>query len=58
MLDDFGNEMDSTHSRLDSVMKKLAKVSHMTSGKLISYLDFFSGSVQYAVELMFSLKFL
>ncbi|XP_062308476.1 syntaxin-6 isoform X2 [Osmerus eperlanus] len=33
MLDDFGNEMDSTHSRLDSVMKKLAKVSHMTSDR-------------------------
>ncbi|MGH0138640.1 UNVERIFIED_CONTAM: hypothetical protein FKN15_003057, partial [Acipenser sinensis] len=33
MLDDFSHEMDSTQSRLDNVMKKLAKVSHMTSGK-------------------------
>ncbi|XP_049587511.1 syntaxin-6 [Syngnathus scovelli] len=33
MLDDFGQEMDSTHSRLDNVMKKLAKVSHMTSDR-------------------------
>lgn len=33
MLDDFGHEMDTTHSRLDNVMKKLAKVSHMTSDR-------------------------
>ncbi|KAG8132841.1 hypothetical protein E2320_010673, partial [Naja naja] len=31
MLDDFSHEVDSTQSRLDNVMKKLAKVSHMTS---------------------------
>ncbi|KAJ0065460.1 hypothetical protein NL108_010736, partial [Boleophthalmus pectinirostris] len=31
MLDDFSHEMDNTQSRLDNVMKKLAKVSHMTS---------------------------
>lgn len=33
MLDDFSHEVDSTHSRLDNVMKKLAKVSHMTSDR-------------------------
>ncbi|XP_051930185.1 syntaxin-6 [Hippocampus zosterae] len=33
MLDDFGQELDTTHSRLDNVMKKLAKVSHMTSDR-------------------------
>ncbi|KFZ59688.1 Syntaxin-6, partial [Podiceps cristatus] len=33
MLDDFSHELDSTQSRLDNVMKKLAKVSHMTSGR-------------------------
>ncbi|XP_037530346.1 syntaxin-6 isoform X1 [Nematolebias whitei] len=33
MLDDFGHEMDHTQSRLDNVMKKLAKVSHMTSDR-------------------------
>ncbi|XP_005816492.1 syntaxin-6 [Xiphophorus maculatus] len=33
MLDDFGHEMDSTQSRLDNVMKKLAKVSHMNSDR-------------------------
>nr|XP_016848497.1 PREDICTED: syntaxin-6 isoform X2 [Anolis carolinensis] len=33
MLDDFAHEMDSTQSRLDNVMKKLAKVSHMTSDR-------------------------
>lgn len=37
MLDDFSHEMDSTHSRLDNVMKKLAKVSHMTSGDSPSF---------------------
>nr|XP_040039272.1 syntaxin-6 [Gasterosteus aculeatus aculeatus] len=31
MLDDFTHEVDSSQSRLDNVMKKLAKVSHMTS---------------------------
>ncbi|XP_036729721.1 syntaxin-6 isoform X1 [Balaenoptera musculus] len=31
MLDDFSHELESTQSRLDNVMKKLAKVSHMTS---------------------------
>ncbi len=36
MLDDFSHEMDNTQSRLDNVMKKLAKVSHMTSGNLPS----------------------
>ncbi|XP_056614249.1 syntaxin-6 [Triplophysa dalaica] len=33
MLDDFSHDMDNTQSRLDSVMKKLAKVSHMTSDR-------------------------
>ncbi|CAF89784.1 unnamed protein product, partial [Tetraodon nigroviridis] len=33
MLDDFSHEMDNTHSKLDNVMKKLAKVSHMTSDR-------------------------
>nr|KAF6316626.1 hypothetical protein mPipKuh1_016855 [Pipistrellus kuhlii] len=33
MLDDFSHELESTHSRLDNVMKKLAKVSHMTSDR-------------------------
>uniref|UniRef100_A0A3B3RBP1 Syntaxin 6 n=1 Tax=Paramormyrops kingsleyae TaxID=1676925 RepID=A0A3B3RBP1_9TELE len=33
MLDDFSHEMENTQSRLDNVMKKLAKVSHMTSGE-------------------------
>ncbi|XP_023404986.1 syntaxin-6 isoform X3 [Loxodonta africana] len=32
MLDDFSHELETTQSRLDNVMKKLAKVSHMTSG--------------------------
>ncbi|XP_043550936.1 syntaxin-6-like isoform X1 [Chiloscyllium plagiosum] len=36
MLDEFSHELDNTHSRLDSTLKKLAKVSHMTSGKFPS----------------------
>ncbi|KAG1945764.1 syntaxin-6 [Pimephales promelas] len=34
MLDDFSHEVDSTQSKLDNVMKKLAKVSHMTSEEI------------------------
>ena len=33
MLDDFHHEMDKTESRMDTVMKKMAKVLHMSSGK-------------------------
>uniref|UniRef100_G3SUA3 Syntaxin 6 n=1 Tax=Loxodonta africana TaxID=9785 RepID=G3SUA3_LOXAF len=33
MLDDFSHELETTQSRLDNVMKKLAKVSHMTSDR-------------------------
>uniref|UniRef100_G1SMD4 t-SNARE coiled-coil homology domain-containing protein n=1 Tax=Oryctolagus cuniculus TaxID=9986 RepID=G1SMD4_RABIT len=33
MLDGFSHELESTQSRLDNVMKKLAKVSHMTSDR-------------------------
>ncbi|CAN9500291.1 unnamed protein product [Ophioblennius macclurei] len=33
MLDDFSHEVDNTQSRLDNVMKKLAKVSHMNSDR-------------------------
>ncbi|XP_063795864.1 syntaxin-6 isoform X1 [Pseudophryne corroboree] len=31
MLDDFSHELDTAQSRMDNVLKKLAKVSHMTS---------------------------
>lgn len=33
MLDDFGNELENTESKLDSTMKKVAKVLHMNNGK-------------------------
>ncbi|XP_067829072.1 syntaxin-6-like [Heptranchias perlo] len=33
MLGEFSHEMDNTQSRLDSTLKKLAKVSHMTSAR-------------------------
>ncbi|XP_053320921.1 syntaxin-10 [Spea bombifrons] len=33
MLDDFSHEMDNTKTRMDSVLNRLAKVSHMTSDR-------------------------
>lgn len=33
MLDTFAHEMDHTQSRMDGVLRKMAKVSHMTSGE-------------------------
>ena len=33
MLDTFVHEMDHTQSRMDGVLRKMAKVSHMTSGE-------------------------
>ncbi|XP_053573800.1 syntaxin-10 [Bombina bombina] len=33
MLDDFSHEMDNTQTRMDSVLKRMAKVSHMTSDR-------------------------
>ncbi|XP_028978291.1 syntaxin-10 isoform X1 [Esox lucius] len=33
MLGEFGEEMDQTSSRMDSVLKKMEKVSHMTSSR-------------------------
>lgn len=35
MLDDFGNELESTESKIDSTMKKVAKVLHMNNGELL-----------------------
>ena len=32
MLDDFSREMDTTETKMDNVMKKVAKVLHMSSG--------------------------
>lgn len=34
MLDDFGNELENIDSKLDSTMKKMAKVLHLSSGEL------------------------
>lgn len=33
MLDDFGHELGNTDSKLDSTMKKMAKLMHVTNGK-------------------------
>jgi syntaxin 6 len=32
MLDDFAHEMDTTETKMDNVMKKIAKVLHMSNG--------------------------
>ncbi|VDL79730.1 unnamed protein product [Nippostrongylus brasiliensis] len=34
MLDDLGQEMDTVDTKLDSVMKKIAKLTHMDDGTL------------------------
>ena len=33
MLDEFGQDMDHTETRLDLTMKKMAKVMHMSNGR-------------------------
>lgn len=33
MLDEFGTELETTDSKLDTTMKKVAKVLHMSNGK-------------------------
>ncbi|XP_072275901.1 syntaxin-6 isoform X1 [Pyxicephalus adspersus] len=43
MLDDFSHELDTTQSRMDNVLKKLAKVSHMTSEHRTDFLDTLQG---------------
>lgn len=35
MLDDFGNELENTESKIDSTMKKMAKVLHLNNGKVL-----------------------
>lgn len=32
MLDEFGTELDATDSKLDTTMKRIAKVLHITNG--------------------------
>ena len=38
MLDDFAHEMDTTETKMDNVMKKMAKVLHMSNGKVLWFL--------------------
>ncbi|XP_067209568.1 syntaxin-6 isoform X1 [Linepithema humile] len=37
MLDEFGNELETTDSKLDATMKKMAKVLHMSNGNYNNY---------------------
>lgn len=39
MLDEFGTELENTESRLDSSMKKVAKVLHLSNGNNNSQLN-------------------
>lgn len=32
MLDDFGTDLENTESKIDTTMKKMAKVLHMNNG--------------------------
>ncbi|CAD1477229.1 unnamed protein product, partial [Heterotrigona itama] len=38
MLDEFGNELEVTDSKLDATMKKMAKVLHMSNGNYNNYI--------------------
>lgn len=38
MLDDFGNELEVTDSKLDATMKKMSKVLHMSNGNYNNYI--------------------
>lgn len=38
ILDDFGNELETTDSKLDATMKKMAKVLHMSNGNYNNYI--------------------
>lgn len=37
MLDEFGTELENTDSKLDTTMKKVAKVLHMSNGNRFVY---------------------
>jgi syntaxin 6 len=37
MLDEFGNELENTDSKLDTTMKKVAKVLHMSNGEWLLF---------------------
>lgn len=39
MLDDFGHELGNTDSKLDSTMKKMAKLMHVTNGEAKTYCE-------------------
>lgn len=45
MLDDFNSEIENTDSKLDSTMKKVAKVLHMSNGKKFMFFIYASGKI-------------
>lgn len=40
MLDEFGTELENTDSKLDTTMKKVAKVLHLSNGKNVFHVLF------------------
>lgn len=45
MLDDFGNELEVTDSKLDATMKKMAKVLQLSNGNYNNYIPAPTSSV-------------
>lgn len=45
MLDEFGNELDSTDSKLDATMKKMGKVLHLSNNDRRQWLAILSLSI-------------
>lgn len=39
MLDEFGNELDATESKIDSTVKKVIKVLHINNGEFLRELE-------------------
>lgn len=37
MLDDFGHEMDHTHSKMENTLSKMAKVLHLSNGEYMNH---------------------
>lgn len=53
MLDDFGNELEVTDSKLDATMKKMAKVLHMSNGNYNNYIPAPTASSSTASDLIY-----
>lgn len=52
MLDEFGAELETTDSRMDTTMKKVAKVLHMSNG--MCELTLFTSSLKFLFQIVVS----